>query len=100
MKIDATFYRRHITKAAFLDTENRTIADNSGLTVSLKVSFAKVADRVKIDGTRPKFDNKEQAEELHRGREPFYALAKVHIPTDDGTPEMIADEIIGVLRKS
>ena len=85
---------------AFLDAENRAIADNSGLTVWLKVSFAKVVDRVKIDGTRPKFTNKEQAEELYRSREPHYALAKVHIPTDEGTPETIADEIIGVLRKS
>ena len=40
---------------AFLDAENRAIADNSGLTVWLKASFAKVVDRVKIDGTRPKF---------------------------------------------
>ncbi len=85
---------------AFLDAENRAIAGNSGLTVWLKVSFAKVMDRVKIDGTRPKFANKEQAEELYRSREPHYALAKVHIPTDEGTPETIADEIIGVLRKS
>lgn len=85
---------------AFLDAENRAIADNSGLTIWLKVSFAKAVDRVKIDGTRPKFTSKEQAEGLHRSREPHYALAKVHIATDDGTPEAIADEIIGVLRKS
>jgi shikimate kinase len=85
---------------AFVDPENRAIADNSGLTVWLKVSFAKAVDRVKIDGTRPKFTSKEQAEWLYRIREPHYALAKVHIPTDDGTPETIVDEIIGVLRKS
>jgi shikimate kinase len=85
---------------AFVDPENRAIADNSGLTVWLKVSFAKAVDRVKIDGTRPKFTSTEQAEWLYRIREPHYALAKVHIPTDDGTPETIVDEIIGVLRKS
>ncbi len=85
---------------AFLDPENRAIADNSGLTIWLKVSFANAVDRVKIDGTRPKFASKEQAEGLYRSREPHYALAKVHIPTDDGTPETIADEILGVLRKS
>lgn len=85
---------------AFLDPENRALAEKTGLTVWLKASFAKVADRVRIDGTRPKFTSKEQAEALYRSREPYYALAKVHVSTDDGTPETIADEIIGVVRRS
>jgi shikimate kinase len=85
---------------AFLDPENRALAEKTGLTVWLKVSFAKVASRVKIDGTRPKFTSKEQAEVLYQSREPYYALAKVHVSTDDGTPETVADEIIGVVRRS
>jgi shikimate kinase len=85
---------------AFLAAENREIAETTGLTVWLKASFAKVAGRVKIDGTRPNFADREQAEALYQKREPYYALAKVHVSTDDGTPEAIADEIIGVLRKS
>jgi shikimate kinase len=84
----------------FLDPENRAVAESTGLTVWLKVSFPTVADRVKIDGTRPKFSNKEQAESLYQSREPYYALAKVHVSTDDGTPETVADEIAGAIRKS
>ena len=85
---------------AFLDPQNRAIAENAGLTVWLKASFAEVAARVKIDGTRPKFTSAEQAEALYKTREPYYALAKIHIPTDDGTPETVAEEILGVVRKS
>ena len=84
----------------FLDPENRAAAEATGLTVWLKVSFSTAAARVKIDGTRPKFPSKEQAELLYQSREPYYALAKVHISTDDGTPEIVADEIIGAVRKS
>jgi len=85
---------------AFLAPENREIAENTGLTVWLKASFTKVAGRVKIDGTRPNFSGIEQAEALFRMREPYYAMAKVRVSTDDETPEAIADEIIGVLQKS
>src|SRR5437773_1938360 len=84
---------------AFLDPENRALTEKTGLTVWLKVSFERVADRVKIDGTRPKFTDKEQAESLYQSRAPYYALAKLHIATDSGTPETVADEIVGVVRK-
>ena len=83
----------------FLDPENREVAEKTGLTVWLKASFSKLADRVKIDGTRPKFVDKDQAEKLYQSREPFYAFAKVHVLTDEGNPDSAADEIIGVLRK-
>ena len=83
----------------FMDPANRDLAEKTGLTVWLKVSFSRLAERVKIDGTRPKFADKAQAEQLYQTREPFYALAKVHISTDDGSPETAAAEIIGVLRK-
>src|ERR1051325_7323946 len=84
----------------FLDPENRAIAEQTGLTVWLKVSFPTIAGRVKIDGTRPNFSSKDQAQSLYEDREPYYALAKLHVSADDGTPETIADEIIGVARKS
>jgi shikimate kinase len=83
----------------FVDPENREVAEKSGLTVWLKVSFSKLVHRVRMDGTRPKFTDRAQAERLYETREPFYALAKVHISTDEGTPETAADQIIGVLRK-
>jgi shikimate kinase len=85
---------------AFINSENRDVAENTGLTVWLKVSFANVAARVKIDGTRPKFSDKDQAQRLYESREPFYALAKVHVSTDEGTAESVAEEIMGVVRKS
>lgn len=84
----------------FADPANRDLAQNTGLTIWLKVSFAQVAERVKIDGTRPKFGNKEQAERLYQMREPYYAMAKLHVLTDSQSPEAVANEILGVIRKS
>jgi len=84
----------------FIDPTNREVAEKSGLTVWLKVSFRTVADRVKIDGTRPKFGNEDQAEHLYQSREPYYALARLHVSTDTNSPESVANEIIGVIRKS
>ena len=84
----------------YIDTRNRALADLTGLTVWLKVSFARLVDRVKMDGTRPKFDNRDEAERLYQEREPHYALARVHVSTEDGTPESVADEIIGVIKNS
>jgi shikimate kinase len=84
---------------AYMDAENRDVAEKTGLTVWLKVSFSKLVHRVKIDGTRPKFVDQAQAERLYQSREPFYALAKVHVSTDDGSPESAVDKIMGVFRK-
>ena len=84
----------------FIDTENRALAEKTDLTVWLKVSFAKVVHRVRIDGTRPKFTDREQAERLYETRQPFYALAKVHVSTDDESPEEVVDQIIEVFGKS
>ena len=85
---------------AFIEPDNMELAGKTGLTVWLKVSFAKIAARVKIDGTRPKFTDPEKAERLYHSREPHYARARLHISTDEGSPDSIVDEIIGVLRKS
>jgi shikimate kinase len=85
---------------AFVNPENRDLLERTGLTIWLKVSFENIAGRVKIDGTRPKFNDKDQARKLYESREPLYALAKVHISTDNGTPDSVAEEIIGVVRKS
>jgi shikimate kinase len=85
---------------AFIDPHNRDLVEKSGLTVWLKLSFAKAVSRVKIDGTRPNFMDPEKAERLYKMREPHYALAKLHVSTDQASPDSVADEIIGVLRKS
>src|SRR5262245_40353354 len=62
---------------AFIDVENRELAEKTGLTVWLKVSFSKLVQRVRIDGTRPKFVDESQAKRLFEAREPLYALAKL-----------------------
>jgi shikimate kinase len=85
---------------AYLDPQNRELVEKTGLTIWLKVSFAKVADRVKIDGTRPKFADKDHAERLYRSREPFYANANIHISTDGRSPESVVKEIVGVIQNS
>lgn len=85
---------------AFIDPQNRDLVESSGLTVWLKLSFAKAVSRVRIDGTRPNFMDQEKAERLYRTREPHYARAKLHVSTDEASPESVADEIIEVLRKS
>jgi shikimate kinase len=85
---------------AFISPENREIAETTGLTVWLKVSFGNTRLRVKIDGTRPNFSDPAKARLLFDTREPTYAMAKVHVSTDNGTPDSIADQIIGVLEKS
>jgi shikimate kinase len=84
----------------YIDPQNQALADATGLSVWLKVSFARIADRVKMDGTRPKLDNPDEVERLYQSREPHYALARMHVSTDEGTPESVADEIIGVIKKS
>ncbi len=83
-----------------MDPENRALIEKTGVSIWLKVSFAKLSDRVRIDGSRPNFMNLDQARQLYHSREPSYALAKMQISTDEGTPETIADEIIGVIRNS
>jgi len=84
---------------AFIDSENRELAEKTGLTVWLKASLSNLGHRVKMDGSRPNFVDRAQAERLYQTREPFYALAKVHVSTDDSTPEAAAEEIIGALRR-
>jgi shikimate kinase len=84
---------------AFIDPENRATAEKTGLTVWLKASFSQLAGRVKIDGTRPNFADKAKAEQLYQTRQASYALAKLHVSTDEGTPDSAADEIIGEVRK-
>lgn len=82
---------------AYVDPQNRALAGKTGLTVWLKVSFPQVLDRVKIDGTRPKFASRSQAEDLLKSRAPAYAQAEFHISTDLGTPQSVVDEIMGVI---
>jgi shikimate kinase len=95
--------RQHLVIAlgggAFVDPANRELTSTTGLTVWLKVSFATVASRVRMDGTRPKFATREQAERLYQIREPVYSLARIHTDADNRPPADVADELLGVIRK-
>jgi len=81
----------------FADSANRTLANSSGLTVWLKVSFATVVDRVKMDGTRPLFESRIEAERLLMSREEFYKSALLHTVVDGRRPAEIVDDIVGAL---
>ena len=84
---------------AFMDAANRQLSETTGLTVWLKVSFATVVSRVRMDGTRPMFANREQAEALFKSREAAYRTARIHVDTDDRPPAAVADQIVEVMRK-
>src|SRR5438045_1724597 len=71
---------------AYIDPENRSVAESSGLSVWLKVSFDNVVHRVTMDGTRPLFANPAQARRLYDDRIPIYSMARVHIATDEREP--------------
>ena len=79
---------------AYIDSENRALAERTGVTVWLKVSFDNVVHRVKMDGARPLFASLEQSRRLYDSRVPIYELARIHIPTDDRTPDAIVDDIV------
>jgi shikimate kinase len=83
---------------AFMDAANREIAESTGITIWLKVSFATIVTRVRMDGTRPKFANREQAEKLYESRESVYRLARIHADAEERPPAAVADELLGVIR--
>ena len=84
---------------AYISADNRAIADTTGLTVWLKADLTSIRQRVKIDGSRPLFSDNERAERLYRDRMPFYEMARLHVKTDDSSPEGVAAEIIVKMEK-
>jgi shikimate kinase len=81
---------------AYVSPENRAIADAAGVTVWLKVSIENARARVKMDASRPLFQDREKAEQLYRERLPFYSLAQLHVSAD-GTPDTVVREIAAKL---
>jgi shikimate kinase len=84
---------------AYVDPENRRVADETGITVWLKVSFDNVVHRVTMDGTRPMFASAEQVRKLLEDRLPAYSLARIHVLTDGREPAAIVGEILERLEK-
>jgi shikimate kinase len=79
---------------AYIDPENRKVADETGTVVWLDASLESIRQRVRPDGTRPLLSDPEQVEKLYASRLPFYKLARIHVLTDNRLPHAIAQEII------
>jgi shikimate kinase len=79
---------------AYIDPENRKVADESGVAVWLDASFSAIRDRIRPDGTRPLLADLERARRLYAERLPSYKLARIHVLTDNRLPDAIAQEII------
>jgi len=79
---------------AYIDPENRKVADETGTVVWLDASLDSVHQRVIPDGSRPLLANPEQVAQLYASRLPFYKLARIHVLTDNRLPDTIAQEII------
>jgi shikimate kinase len=82
---------------AYIDPENRQLAESSGLTVWLKASFETIRQRVKIDGSRPLFDDNDRAARLYAERTPFYEMARLHVIVDGLTADAVAAQIVAQL---
>lgn len=84
---------------ATVDPENRLVADSTGATVWLNVSFETAASRVSTDGTRPLFKDPEHAARLYESRQPIYRLARIHVLADNRPPAVIAAEVAAKLQE-
>ena len=84
---------------AYVDPENRKIADETGIVVWLNTSLESIRDRVRPDGTRPLLVDPDLVERLYVSRLPFYRLARIHVLTDNRLPHAIAQEIIREVTK-
>jgi shikimate kinase len=79
---------------AYIDPENRTTVDTTGVAVWLEASLSSVKERVRPDGTRPLLSDPERARQLYTERLPSYRLARIHVLTDNRLPDVIAEEIV------
>jgi len=84
---------------AYVDPENRRLADSGGVTVWLKVSFDNVVHRVTMDGTRPLFGTPDRAKHLYEDRLAAYSRARIHVSTDDRKPGEVANDIVERFRR-
>jgi len=84
---------------AYVDPENRKVADETGEVVWLNTSMESIRQRVRPDGTRPLLADPDHVERLYASRLPFYRLARIHVLTDNRLPHAIAQEIIREVTK-
>ncbi|MEF3310178.1 shikimate kinase [Paenibacillus sp. GYB004] len=86
---------------AVLAEQNRAIMLGNGLVVALTASVETILERVQNDPNRPLLKGNAAASvpELLEKRKTAYDFAHLRIDTTGRTPESIADEIVGHVRK-
>jgi len=85
---------------AILDPENRARLWADNKVVWLKIPLDTVWQRTAGDDSRPllKGSTREQVEALFKQREPYYALAHLHVEVEGKSPGQIAREILEGLK--
>jgi len=79
-----------------LKDENRSILNNL-FTIYLKADFENIFNRIKQDTSRPLLltdDPYNTAKDIFKSRQSIYESFKVHVSTDNMSPQQVVDEII------
>ena len=79
-----------------LKDENRSIL-NDLFTIYLKADFENIFNRIKQDTSRPLLltdDPYNTAKDIFKSRQSIYESFKVHVSTDNMSPQQVVDEII------
>ena len=81
-----------------LKDENRSIL-NDLFTIYLKADFENIFNRIKQDTSRPLLltdDPDNTAKDIFKSRQNIYESFKVHVCTDNMSPQQVVDEIINL----
>ena len=81
-----------------LKDENRSIL-NDLFTIYLKADFENIFNRIKQDTSRPLLltdDPYNTAKDIFKSRQNIYESFKVHVCTDNMSPQQVVDEIINL----
>ena len=81
-----------------LKDENRSIL-NDLFTIYLKADFENIFNRIKQDTSRPLLltdDPYNTAKDIFKSRQSIYESFKVHVCTDNMSPQQVVDEIINL----
>ena len=81
-----------------LKDENRSILNNL-FTIYLKADFENIFNRIKQDPSRPLLltdDPYNTAKDIFKSRQSVYESFKIHVRTDNKTPQQVVEEIINL----
>ena len=81
-----------------LKNENRSILNNL-FTIYLKADFENIFNRIKQDTSRPLLltdDPYNTAKDIFKSRQSVYESFKIHVRTDNKTPQQVVEEIINL----